>query len=80
MTERIDHEIKIRVRASEYLALLHAAREDDRALSAYCRRVLVQHLERVSARHADAERDDAGQADTEPGHQDYPRAVRGRNA
>jgi hypothetical protein len=47
-----DHDLRIWVDAPTYLALHHLAVDDDRALSEYCRHVLISHLKQVSARVA----------------------------
>ena len=60
MIEPIDHEVKIRYRASEWLALKREAERDDRALSAYIRRVTIEHLKQVSAMESDRDRDEEG--------------------
>lgn len=43
-----DHDLRIWVDASTYLALHHLAADDDRSLSEYCRHVLSRHLKQVS--------------------------------
>ena len=52
MKSPCDHDLRIWVDASTYLALHHQAEQDDRSLSEYCRHVLVQHLRQVSAQVA----------------------------
>ena len=61
MKQPIDHEVKLRVRGSEYIALRRLAEEDERTLSGYIRRVLVEHLQSVSAAEAARDRDAEGQ-------------------
>ena len=63
----IDHEIKLRVRGSEYIALRRLAEDDDRTLSGYIRRVLLEHLAQVSAAEAESDRDAEGQEWAESG-------------
>ena len=46
--ERNDIELKILVSESLFLALKRSAENDDRALSAYCRRALASHELRLS--------------------------------
>jgi hypothetical protein len=55
-----DHDIRIWVDAAMYTALHHMAREDDRALSEYIRRVLREHIRQVSAQLKDAASPAAG--------------------
>ena len=60
MKEPVDHEIKLRVSGSEWLALRRLADDDDRTMSGYIRRVLRDHLSAVSAEEAARDRDDEG--------------------
>ena len=60
MTEPIDHEIKLRVRASEWLALRRLAEDDERPLSGYLRRLINEHLSQVSAAEAQRDRTEEG--------------------
>lgn len=41
MPEPVDHEVKIRLKASQYLALRHLAAEEERPLSSLIRKVLA---------------------------------------
>ena len=61
MTEPLDHEIKLRLRASEWLAIKRIAEDDDRPLAGYIRRLITAHLAQVSATEAARDRDAGGQ-------------------
>jgi hypothetical protein len=60
MLEAADCEVKIRLRGSQYLALRHLARADERSLSGYIRKVLIDHVEQVSAQTLQRDRDAPG--------------------
>lgn len=62
MREPVDHEVKLRVRGSEYLALRRLAEDDDRTLSGYIRRVLLEHLGSVLQQEAERDRAAEGAA------------------
>lgn len=60
MTELIDHEVKLRLKGSEWISIRHLAEEDDRSMSSYIRRLVVMHLHEVSAAKAESDRAAAG--------------------
>jgi hypothetical protein len=49
MKEPADHEVRLWLKGSQYIALRHLADLDERGLSAYVRRLVEQHLDTVSA-------------------------------
>jgi hypothetical protein len=55
--EPVDHEVKIRLKASQYLALRHLAAEEERPLSSLIRKVLADYISEVCAKHAETDRD-----------------------
>ena len=60
MHEAADHEIKIRVKASQYLALRHIAELEERPMSSLIRKVLADHITKVCAMAAEMDRDGSG--------------------
>lgn len=56
MPEPVDHEVKLRLRGSEWLALRRLADDDDRPLSGYIRRLIIEHLVSVSKQQAELDR------------------------
>lgn len=48
MKSPLDHDLRIWVDATTYVALHHLAADDDRSLSEYIRHVLNMHLKQVS--------------------------------
>ena len=59
MHEAADHEIKIRVKASQYLALRHIAELEERPMSSLIRKVLADYINEVCAKAAQSDRDGA---------------------
>ncbi len=57
MREPVDHEVKIRLKASQYLALRHLAAEEERPLSSLIRKVLSDYITQVCAKRAETDRD-----------------------
>jgi hypothetical protein len=60
VTEAADHEIKIRLKASQYLALRHIADLEERPMSSLIRKVLADYINEVCAKAAQSDRDGAG--------------------
>jgi hypothetical protein len=60
MKELADHELKLRVKGSQYIALRHLADADERPLSSYLRKLISDHLDQVSTRLAEMDRDESG--------------------
>jgi uncharacterized protein (DUF1778 family) len=60
MTEAADHEIKIRVKASQYLALRHIAEIEERPMSSLIRKVLADYIAQACVRAAEMDRDGSG--------------------
>lgn len=48
MKELADHEVKVWLRGSQYIAIKHLAERDERGISEYLRRLIASHLEEVS--------------------------------
>lgn len=48
------------LKSSQYIAIKHLSLEDDRAMSAYLRRIVDEHLDQVSARMAASDTPDLG--------------------
>jgi hypothetical protein len=57
MPEPVDHEVKIRLKASQYLALRHLAAEEERPLSSLIRKVLADYIAQACANRVETERD-----------------------
>lgn len=60
MKELADHELKVWLKSSQYIAIKHLAEQDDRGMSQFVRRIIEQYLERVSDEIASNERRDEG--------------------
>ena len=60
MTEAADHEVKIRLKASQYLALRHIAELEERPMSSLIRKILSDHINKVCAMAAELDRDGSG--------------------
>ena len=56
----VDHDIRVWVTGEQYLALRGVARDDERSISAYVRKLIRDDLDRVSALAAREDRDDPG--------------------
>lgn len=57
MKELADHEVRLWLKGSQYIAIKHLAEADERGMSAYIRRLVDEHLDQVSARLAQEDRD-----------------------
>jgi hypothetical protein len=55
--EPVDHEVKIRLKASQYLALRHLAAEEERSLSSLIRKILSDHISAACATRVETDRD-----------------------
>ena len=60
MHEAADHEIKIRVKASQYLALRHIAELEERPMSSLIRKVLADYIAQACVRAAELDSTGAG--------------------
>ncbi|MEA3641858.1 MAG: hypothetical protein VBE63_18255 [Lamprobacter sp.] len=60
MREPIDHELKLRLRASEWLAVRHLADADDRTMSGFVRQLIRERLAKESSKATDFDRDEEG--------------------
>lgn len=55
-----DHDAHFWLTGAQYLAIRHLAEADDRPVSSYIRRLVADHLDSVSARLAEKDRDGLG--------------------
>lgn len=61
MIEPYDHEVKIRLTGSQYIAARHLAEHEERSLSGWVRWLIARELSQVSAAMAERDRSAPGQ-------------------